>query len=403
MTPWLVVVGIGDDGLDGLTPAARALVIGAEILVGGERHHKMVPDHEAERLTWQRPLDKGFADIAAARGRRVVVLATGDPMDFGIGVTLGRVFDTNEMLVVPAPGAFSLACARLGWPLQDVTCLTLHGRPVAELAQHVAPGVLLLIMSEDGETPAKVATALAEQGYGQSTLTVLCHMGGVEESRQDGVAQNWDFVSCPALNVIAVACLADDDAMILARTPGLPDEAFLHDGQLTKSEVRAATLAALVPLPGQHLWDLGAGSGAVAIEWLRAADRTSAQAVERHDGRAATIAKNACQLGVPRLEIIENDLLAALPRLAAPDAIFIGGGLTRDGLVAACCERLAQGGRLVANAITIEGEAILLDRYQHHGGKLVRIAISRAAPLGGSARVGWRALAPVTQWSWTKP
>ncbi|MHA1564659.1 MAG: precorrin-6y C5,15-methyltransferase (decarboxylating) subunit CbiE [Alphaproteobacteria bacterium] len=402
MTPWLVIVGMGDDGLDGLTPAARALVEGAEVLVGGARHQKMLPDHEAKRLTWARPLEDSLGAIAAERGRRVVVLATGDPMDFGIGVTLGRAFNGDEMLVVPAPGAFSLACARLGWPLQDVTCLTLHGRSLAEFALHVAPGARLLIMSEDGDTPARVAVALVAQSYGQSTMAVLCHMGGPLESRRDGVAADWNGEACAALNVIAVTCAADDETIILARTPGLPDDAFLHDGQLTKSETRAVTLAALKPLPGQHLWDLGAGSGAIAIEWLRAADRSTAQAVERHGSRAATIAKNACRLGVPRLEVIENDIMAALPRLADPDAIFIGGGLTSSGLVAACLERLGTGGRVVANAVTVAGEAILLDAHQRHGGNLVRIAISRAAPLGGGTHVGWRALAPVTQWSWTK-
>ena len=402
MTPWLTIVGIGDDGLDGLTPAARALVEGAEILVCGARHHQMLPDHRAQRLTWPRPMEDSFEEIAAQRGRRVVVLATGDPMDNGIGVTLGRAFNRDDMLIVPAPGAFSLACARLGWPLQDVTCLTLHGRPLAELALHLAPGARLLIMSEDGDTPAQVAAGLVVQGYRRSTLSVLCHMGGSAESRRDGVAANWDSETCPALNLIAVTCVADEDATPLVRTPGLPDDAFLHDGQLTKRETRAVTLAALMPLPGQHLWDLGAGSGAIAIEWLRAADRSTAQAVERHGVRAATIAKNACRLGVPRLAVIENDLMAALPRLTEPNAIFVGGGLTSGGLVAACCDRLAPGGRLVANAVTVAGEAVMLDSHQRHGGSLVRIAVSRAGPLGGGELVGWRALAPVTQWSWTK-
>lgn len=400
MTPWLTVVGLGEDGLAGLSPGARALVDAAEVLVGGARHHRLLPDHGAERLTWRRPLKDSMAEIAAHRGRRVVVLATGDPMDYGIGVTLGREFNREEMAVLPVPGAFSLACARLGWPLREVTCLTLHGRPLAELNLHLTPGTRLLVMSEDGETPAKVARLLADRGYGASPISVLAHMGGQDESRRDGVAESWDGATCPALNLVAVTCNPAPGAMAAPRTPGLPDDAFLHDGQLTKREVRAATLAALVPLPGQHLWDLGAGCGSIAIEWLRAADGTSAQAVERDPTRAALIGQNANALGVPRLAVIESDILAALDQLAVPDAIFIGGGLTCSGLVDACMDRLAVGGRLVGNAVTVEGESVLLHGHGRYGGDLTRIAVSRAKAMG--SRVGWRALAPVTQWCWTK-
>jgi len=400
MTLWLAVVGIGDDGLAGLSSKARALVDEAEVLVGGARHHQLLPDHGAERLTWRQPLQDSMAEIAAHRGRRVVVLATGDPMDYGIGVTLGREFNRQEMVILPAAGAFSLACARLGWPLRAVTCLTLHGRPLAALTLHLAPGARLLIMSEDGDTPAQVARALAERGYGPSSMTVLAHMNGAHESRRDGVAQNWDGEACPALNIVAVTCKAEPGAPIAPRIPGLPENAFLHDGQLTKREVRAATLAALAPLPGQHLWDLGAGCGSIAIEWLRAADGSSAQAVERNPARAALIAENANALGVPRLAVVEKEIMAALDQLAVPDGIFIGGGLTNRGLIGACLERLAAGGRLVANAVTVDGERVLLDGHQHHGGALTRITISRAEAMG--KRIGWRALAPVTQWRWTK-
>lgn len=400
MTPWLTVVGIGDDGLGGLSSQARALVDEAELLVGGARHHLLVRDHRAERLTWRQPLRDSLADIAAHRGRRVVVLATGDPMDFGIGVTLAREFSRDEMVVLPVAGAFSLACARLGWPLREITCLTLHGRPLAELALHLAPKARLLIMSEDGDTPAQAAAVLVARGYGPSRMTVLAHMGGARESVRDGVAESWYGAVGPALNVIAVTCEAGPSAKITPRIPGLPDDFFVHDGQLTKCEVRGATLAALVPLPGQHLWDLGAGCGSIAIEWLRGADRTSAQAVERDRARAALIEQNANALGVPRLAVIQSEILAALAQLAMPDAIFVGGGLTSRGLIDACVERLAVGGRLVANAVTVDGEGVLLDGHQRHGGGLKRISISRAESLGN--RVGWRALAPVTQWCWTK-
>ncbi len=400
MTPWLSVVGVGEDGLEALAPAARSLVDQADVLVGGERHHKLLPDHPAERLTWRRPLLDSMADIAAHRGRRVVVLATGDPMSYGIGVTLAREFNRDEMVILPTAGAFSLAGARLGWPVQEVTCLTLHGRPLATLDLHVAPGARLLIMSEDGDTPGKVAAALTERGYGGSQISVLAHMGGVAESRRDGVAARWDKAPCPALNIVAVTCVAGENAVIAPRVPGLPDDIFFNDGQLTKREVRAATLAALAPLPGQHLWDLGAGCGSIAIEWLRAADGMSAQAVEWNPDRAALIAQNACRLGVPNLAVIRDDVSAVLAGLAAPDAIFIGGGLTSPDLVTACAERLAATGRLVANAVTLEGEAVLLAAQSQHDGDLTRIAVSRAEAMG--ARIGWRALAPVTQWRWVK-
>lgn len=409
MSAWLTVVGMGADGPDGLPPAARALIDNAEVLVGGERHLALVDGLAArdrcEMIAWEFPLDATMATIAENHGRRVVVLATGDPMAYGIGSTLARRFDPEDLAIVPAPGAFSLAAARLAWPLDRCVCLTLHGRPIDLLAYHAQPGARLLILSHDGSTPAKVAARLTVLGYGPSRMSVLQNMGAADETRHDGNAEAWPAVGIADLNTIAVDCIAGPSALVYSHAPGLPDEAFLHDGQLTKRVVRAGTLAALVSLPGQHLWDLGAGSGAVAIEWLRAAQNAqgrgaSAVAVERDPARSARIAENASRLGTPFLEIVTADIAAALPDLAPPDAVFIGGGLSTDGLIETAWQSLRPGGRLVANAVTLEGEQVLAGAHTTFGGNLSRIAVAHAEPVG--AHTGWRQAMTVTQWSAVK-
>ena len=400
MTAWLTVIGIGDDGVGALPPATRTMIETAEVLVGGTRHLAMVPAGDAERLTWRRPLGETVSDIATRAGSRVVVLASGDPMSFGIGVTLARHFTREETLILPAAGAFSLACARLGWPLEETIRLTLHGRPLEFVNLHVAPGARLLVLSEDGDTPAQLAASLRTLGYGPSTITVLEHMGGPAEARRDGTAAAWDDAPTAALNTIAVTCVAGPAARVHAAVPGLPDDAFVHDGQLTKRIVRAATLAALTPLAGQILWDLGAGCGSVAIEWLRAAPGAKAHAVERAPGRCAMMAHNASALGVPALDIVVGDAARALADLDPPDAVFIGGAITSDGLVEACWQALKPGGRLVANVVTVAGEAAVLRHHAALGGTLTRIAVSHAKPVG--TQLGWRPAMPVTQWAATK-
>lgn len=402
---WLAVVGLGEDGLTALTPSARTLVETAEVLVGGARHHALVPDHPGERLTWRVPLRDTMADIAARRGRRVTVLATGDPMAYGIGTTLARHFAPEEMLVLPAPGAFSLAAARLGWALSDIGCLTLHGRPSALLAPWLTPGARLLLLADDGGTAAQVAAYLRASGWGPSRIAALAHMGGPGESRREAIAEDWRDEATPDFVTLAITCLPGPGARPLARVPGLPDDAFVHDGQLTKRAVRAATLARLQPMPGQHLWDLGAGSGSIAIEWLRAVQTAdgrgaTAVAVERDAARRALIARNAASLGTPFLDIVAGDSEDVLGRLAPPDAIFIGGGISAA-IVECAIARLKPGGRIVANTVSTEGEAIMLAAQARHGGDLVRLAVSEAGTAGG--RTVWRALAPVTQWTLAKP
>lgn len=398
MTPWLSIVGMGEDGLDGVSPAGRLLIEQAETLVGAARHLAMAPqDHPAERLQWSSPLDATIAEILARRGRRVCVLATGDPMWYGIGATLAGVIDGAEMTIIPAPSAFSLACARLAWPLAETACFTLHGRPLDLLRLHLAPGARLVMLATDGDSPARIAALLRDTGYGMSSITVLERMGGADERRIDGAADGWDAPPGAALNTVAVECRTGADAAaVWSRAPGLPDTAYENDGQLTKRETRAATLAALMPLPGQRLWDVGAGCGSIAIEWLRAARGGAAIAIEREPARCAMIARNAACLGTPGLEIVDAAAPDALIGLASPDAVFIGGGVSL-GLIETCWNALTSGGRLAANAVTIEGEAALTEARTAFGGDLTRIAISRAEPLGDLS--GWRALAPVTQWS----
>lgn len=390
MTPWLSVLGMGDDGLDGLSPAARALLDAAEVVIGGTRHLALV-DTKADKREWPSPFAGARDLLDSLRGRNVAVLASGDPMWFGIGATLTRWLSPGEMRVIPHPGAFSLAAARLGWPLQDCLCLTVHGRPLEALHLHLAPGRRLLVLAEDGQSPAAVARLLEKAGYGPSRLVVLEHLGGAAERLRDSVAEAW-VGEAADLNTMAIECRAEPNARIWSAVPGLPDEAFDHDGQLTKREIRAVTLAALAPLPGQMLWDVGAGCGSVAIEWMRAGGR--AVAIEPRADRVARIAANAAALGVPGLEVVKGSAPGALP-YSDPDCIFVGGGVSAPGVLEACWSALRPGGRLVANAVTAEGEAALIALHSRFGGQMVRLSVSRLAPVGGFHT--WHPAMPVTQ------
>lgn len=381
---WLTIVGIGEDGLDGLSPAVRALVDSAEVLVGGERHLAMAPGGQ-ERHPWPTPFAAGRDLLERLRPRRVAVLASGDPMWFGAGATLARWFDPAEVTVAPHPGAFSLAAARLKWPLQEVSCLSAHGRPLAALALHFQPGRRLLVLSEDGATPPALAALLAERGFAASRVTVLERLGGPAERVIPITEGPFD-----PLNLVAVEVAGGPG---LPLVPGLPDDAFEHDGQLTKREVRAVTLSSLAPLPGRLLWDVGAGSGSVGIEWMRAGGR--AVAIEDRPDRAARIARNAVRLGVPGLEIIQARAPDGLP-WSDPDAVFVGGGVSVPGVLDACWQALRPGGRLVANAVTTQAEAVLLGFHAAHGGELIRLSVTRLEPTGRFH--AWAPAAPVTQY-----
>jgi precorrin-6Y C5,15-methyltransferase (decarboxylating) len=401
MRKWLSIVGIGEDGLAGVSAVAGALIAQAEVLVGGDRHLAMLPaDDTREKLLWTSPIETSLETIVRRRGQSVCVLASGDPMCYGIGVTLTRRLAIAEMTIIPAPSAFSLACARLGWSLTDVETISLCGRDPALLHAVLYPQARVLVLSAGAHTPALVAASLTQHGFGSSHMTVLEHMGGAHERLIEGLAASWDAVPTAALNTIAITCRADPGIAGWSRLAGLPDTAYHHDGQLTKHEVRAITLAALAPVPGQLLWDVGAGCGSIGIEWMRSHARCRAIAIEPHAIRRQYIADNAAALGTPNLEIIAGEAPAALQELPPPDAVFIGGGLSTANLLATCWQALRPGGRLVANAVTVESEQRLLHWHSQHGGALRRIAIQRAEPVG--TFLGWKAMVPVTQWVVTK-
>ncbi|MGI9506456.1 MAG: precorrin-6y C5,15-methyltransferase (decarboxylating) subunit CbiE [Geminicoccaceae bacterium] len=397
---WLSVIGIGDDGLASIGARARAVIEAGDILIGGKRHLDLIPNHPADRRPWRQPLEKSLDDIEGLRGRKVVVLASGDPMCFGVGALLAKRFAADEMQILPTASAFSLACARLGWPLQHVRTLSLHSRPPSTLRRHVRPGARLVVLTRDGDTPHLIASILVEMGYGPSRLHVFEHLDGERERRLDATAEGWIAKDIAPLNTVAIECLPGPAACIYPTTPGLPDEAFASDGMLTRQEIRALTLARLMPIDGQCLWDVGTGSGAIAIEWLRSINQGRAIAIERDEARALRAAGNADWLGTPELQVVTAEAPACFDSLDPPDAVFIGGGISHSGMLEQTWDRLPAGGRLVANVVTLEGERRLLDWQAEQGGDLTRLAISRAEKVGPYQ--GWRAAMPVTQYAGVK-
>jgi precorrin-6B C5,15-methyltransferase / cobalt-precorrin-6B C5,C15-methyltransferase len=388
----VTVVGIGADGWPGLSPAARQAVAEAEVLIGSARQLALVASG-ATKVTWPSPMLPAIPSLLAEHAaRRVCVLASGDPMLFGVGATLARLLDPARLRVIPHVSSVSLACARLGWAVDEVEVLR-----SAEALRLCPSNQRVIMLSADGDTPARVAELLCELGFGPSPMTVLEELGGPGERRRAGTAASWEPAPAAPLNLVAVECRAAAGVRVLGRGPGLPDDAFEHDGQLTKREVRAVTLAALGPLPGELLWDVGAGSGSIGIEWMRTHHRCRAIAVESAAERAERIGRNAQTLGVPGLQVVHGRAPDALEGLPRPDAIFIGGGLTTEGVLEACW---TAGGRLVANAVTVESEAVLATWHAKVGGTLTRIEISRAVPVGGFT--GWRPGMPVTQWVVTR-
>ncbi len=396
--PWLHIIGIGEDGIDGLTPATRAVLQAAEVIIGGDRHHALSDSITAERLAWPHPFDALIDVLKGLKGRRVVVLATGDPLWFSVGARIGRSIPADEIVYHPQISAFQLAAARMGWSMADVETLTVHGRPVEQMIAFIQPDQRLLILTTGAQTPGQIARFLTERGFGRSPMTVLAAMGGGDEARFDGLAESWDHL-VPAFNTLAVDCIAAPDAALLPRVPGLADELFLHDGTMTKQEVRAVTLAKLMPMRGALLWDIGTGCGSVAVEWMRAARYARAVGIEPRADRRAMAAANALALGTPKLALIDGEAPAALAGLEPPDAIFVGGGLS-DAVFTVAWAALKPLGRLVANAVTLESEAVLMGLHATYGGQLVRLSVNRAEPVGSYR--GWRAAMPVTQWSLVK-
>ncbi|MBA8842987.1 precorrin-6Y C5,15-methyltransferase (decarboxylating) [Ochrobactrum sp. RH1CCR137] len=402
MARWLTVIGIGEEGFDGLGKTALAAIASAKAIFGGRRHLDFLNDAiKAQRVAWPSPFDEAIGMIEAYRGQPVIVLASGDPMFFGVGATLSRHFSPEEMLVLPHPSSLSLAAARMGWPLQDVRTVSVHGRPFELLQPHILPGERILVLSNDGTTPAKAAAMLRGKGFGQSRMTVLEHIGGSKEHRVQDIAENWSQGRCADLNVLAIECIAAPQANVFSPVAGLPDEAFENDGQLTKRDIRAVTLSRLQPLPRELLWDVGAGCGSIGIEWMRVHPSCRAIAIEASEQRQALIERNRAALGVPGLQLVRGEAPLALAGLEAPDAIFIGGGVTDDGVLEACWNALNPGGRLVANAVTLQSEMLLFHWREKYGGELTRLSVAQAGALGSFDI--WRQALPVTIYCGFKP
>ena len=399
--PWLSLIGIGEDGADGLSHAARTLLAQAELVVGGARHLALAGPLKADTLAWPSPLASAIPAIIARRGSPVCVLASGDPFFYGVGSVLREQIPLSEMIVLPAPSSFSLAAARLGWALQNCRMVSVHGRDLLRLIPHIQPGAQILSLAWDETTPGRIAALLRERGFGASRLHVLEALGGPRERHVSALAANFDAAPGDPLNVIAIEVMADPGARIIPLGTGLPDDWFENDGQITKREVRAITLAALAPRRGDHLWDVGAGAGSIAIEWMLLDPANRATAIENDPTRAARIVRNAAWFGVPDLNLVTGHAPEALTGLTRPDAIFIGGGSTSGPLLDVAYAALAPGGRLVVNAVTIETQALLIARFSAQGGDLSSIAVARADKIGGFH--GWRPAMPVTQWAITKP
>ena len=399
----VALVGIGADGWSGLTTSTMAQIAMAGVVIGGQRQLDLLPDAiVAERVPWPSPLRPAVHELVDRHRRRgLVVLASGDPMFFGIGRALAEEIGSQSLRVLPHASSISLACARLGWPVEDTEVVSLVGRPLASLTTSLHHRRRLLVLSSDAATPGEVARLLTDKGFGGSAMTVLDQLGGPREARRSGVAQTWAAAVGDPLNVVAVECVLSPEGTRLGVAPGLADAVYEDDGQLTKREVRAVTISSLAPAPGELLWDIGGGAGSIAIEWMRAHRSCRAIAVESDDERAARIGRNAEELGVPGLQIVNGRAPTALAGLPSPDAIFIGGGLTTEGMLDTAWAALKPGGRLVANTVTLESEALLAQWYIHIGGELIRIATSRAKAVGGFT--GWQPAMPVTQWSVTKP
>jgi precorrin-6Y C5,15-methyltransferase (decarboxylating) len=401
MNKWLTIIGMGEDGYEGLSAKAKLALQTTDVIVGSKRLFSFLPALKAEHHEWPQPFSAVVDRIKPLRGRKTVVLATGDPTNYGVARKLLEFIPFEEMDIIPNLSAFSLVAARMGWSLPDCDTLTLHGRDAANIESFIQPGARLIVLTADASTIPEVAQRLAARGFEKSSITVLENMGGENETKSSFAADALPTRTFSDLNTLAVECIAGPNARVWSRLAGLPDDAFIHDGQLTKREVRAATLAALAPAPDQLLWDIGAGCGSVSIEWIRSMRGSEAIAFESNTERLNMIAQNADRFGTPRLKIVAGQAPETLNGLPAPDAVFIGGGIGISGVFETAWDKLKSGGRIVANVVTIEGEMHLYDLQEKHGGELVRLEISNLTPIGS-----YRALKPrmpVTQWRTQKP
>lgn len=395
--PWLHVIGIGEDGAQGLSDAALEALADAEVLIGGDRHHTLMPDLKAERIAWPSPFRHSIEKIMAHRGKRVAILVTGDPLWYSAGALLQRHVGPDEIRYYPQLSAFQWAAARMGWSLADVETLTVHGRDAEQIIPHFSPGNRLLVLTRDGDSPKEVAALLKTNGYGESRMTVLVALGGPKEKRIEGIAKSWRR-KVPDFHTLAIECVAGPDAHLLPRT-GLPDDAFVHDGKMTKRAPRALALAKLVPLRGQVLWDVGCGCGSIAIEWMRGAPEALAYGLEPQAKRRRMAEANALKLGTPKLKLVNASAPEGLADLPDPDAVFVGGGISKETIDVAM-KRLKPFGRMVAHAVTLESSQVLEAAYQKHGGELLRLSVETLEPVGPWH--GFKPSMPVLQWSLQK-
>ncbi len=398
-TRWLTIIGIGEDGRDGFSPAADRLVAQATFIIGGARHLALLGHTGAETMVWPTPFENGIKEIISRRGTQVCVLASGDPFLYGVGSLLSAHVPPEEMICLPAPSSLSLAAARLGWALQDCEIISLHGRPFERIIPHLRPKAQLVVICWDEKTPAKLAELLVARRLGRARMIILEALGGPREKISDTRAEDFKDHSIDPLNLVAIEIEVEPDATCIPLTPGLPDEWFENDGQITKREMRAMTLSALAPWPGARLWDIGAGSGSIGIEWMLAHPRNRATAVEIREDRAARIARNAAALGVPDLAIRIGRAPDIFSQLPEPDAIFIGGG--GGEVIDAAFAILPSGRVLVVNGVTLETQSFVAERHARHGGRLVMIDIAQADALGGFR--AWRRARPIVQWVVRKP
>ncbi|NOD92044.1 precorrin-6y C5,15-methyltransferase (decarboxylating) subunit CbiE [Ruegeria sp. HKCCD4884] len=394
--PWLTVLGLGEDGLDGLSPTSRQVLDRAEVIMGPPRHLSLLPETGAERVEWPVPFSDGLPILQGLRGKQTVVLASGDPFWFGAGSVIARNFDAGEWTALPGQSTFSLAAARLGWPLESTLTFGLHAAPLTRLRPHLAPGLRAILLLRDGKAVAELATYLTETGFADSSLHVMQALGGPRENSQtvtltEALLGTFDHPVCVGLDVTGAG-------PALSKASGKPDDIFDTDGQITKRPIRALTLSALAPQRGEHLWDIGGGTGSISIEWLMCDPTLSATCVEPRADRAERIRRNADTLGQDRLNIVHGTAPEALSGVDLPDVVFIGGGLSAN-LLAWLRYALPKGTRLVANAVTLESEALLARWHEDLGGDLLRIELAHSAPLG--PRRGWKSAYPVVQWSVT--
>ncbi|MFT9360302.1 MAG: precorrin-6y C5,15-methyltransferase (decarboxylating) subunit CbiE [Acetobacter okinawensis] len=400
--PWLSVIGVGEDGLSGLSGTARDLIAQAEYVFGGARHLALVaPLPQGVCTAWPTPFSEGVRQVLALRGRQVVVLASGDPFFYGVGGVLARSLGVGEMLCLPAVSSVALACARLGWAREQCHVVSVCGRPVERVRPFLQPRARLLVLSADATSPRLLAEWLVDLGLGAVRCHVLEALGGANERCRSFVAEDGPPPDMGALNLLALEVPANVSALCLPRCAGLPDSCFEHDGQLTRQDIRALTLSALAPRAGELLWDIGGGAGSVSIEWMLAAPECRAITIESVAERAARIMRNAQALGVPDLQVVQARAPQGLDGLDTPDAIFVGGGASRAGVLEQAWAALRPGGRMVVNAVVVETENRLLQAVREWGGRLTRLSIARLDAVGGFH--AFRPAMTVTQWVASKP